>query len=44
VQPLRSAAEVKLFRHGQEVAEQPQVYLFIHTNSVSIETNRILDS
>jgi hypothetical protein len=44
MQALRGAAEVKLFRHRQEVAEQAEIYFFIHTRDVSIEANRILDS
>jgi hypothetical protein len=44
MQTLRGAAEMELFRHRQEVAEQAQIYFFIHTRNVSITANRILDS
>jgi hypothetical protein len=44
MEALRGSAEMELFRHGQEVAEEAQVYFFIHTEQISIGANRILDS
>ena len=37
VQAFRGAAEVQLFRNGNEVAQVPQLNVFIHSPSISIK-------
>jgi hypothetical protein len=42
MQPVRGAAEVKLFSDGDEVFDQPQVQAF-HRQTLSIAYNFVLD-